>query len=110
MAAAGLFAIARPVNEAPATFASIVAVVLAIGVPLFPPAHAEIEPSIFAKMKLALCDGPPFGPTTGKSVAIVVIPGAAGVTCPVGPFAAEAGASFWFRMFTINDKGLPLPL
>ena len=101
-----------PVNEAPATFATIVAVVLAIGVPLFPPAHAEIEPSMFAKMKLAWCDGPPFRPTTWKSVAFVgLIPGARGVTCPVGPFAAEsAGALFWFGMFTINGSGLPLLL
>ena len=48
-----VFPIASPVNEAPATVASIVE--------LAPPFHAEIEPSRLAKMKSALA------PSTWKS-------------------------------------------
>src|SRR5271166_3572322 len=73
------FAIASPVKEAPATEAMMVA--------FGPPFHAEIEPSMFAKMKLA------FLPFRRKSVELVVIPGAFVLTCPVGPLVAELGAA-----------------
>ena len=54
-----------------------------------PPRHAEIEPSRLSKMKAALPLPPPL--LTWKSVLIVVTPGAAVLTCPVGPFASLGG-------------------
>src|SRR6516165_6883663 len=73
------FAIASPVNEAPATDVTMVA--------CGPPFHAEIEPSMFAKMKAASL------PLSGKSVGLVVIPGAFVFTWPVGPVVLGSGGA-----------------
>src|SRR5208337_1354550 len=77
------FAIASPVKEAPAPKALMVA--------FAPPFHAELEPSMLAKIKLASL------PLTGKSVGLVFIPGAFVCTWPVGPLVAMLGAAPpWF--------------
>src|SRR5271166_2394794 len=73
------FAIASPVKEAFGTVATMVA--------FGPPFHAEIEPSMFAKMKLASL------PLSGKSVGLVVIPGALVFTWPVGPLVVRLGGA-----------------
>src|SRR5262249_43706332 len=75
-----VFPIASPVNEAPATVASIG--------DLTPLVHGEIVPSRLSKMNCA------WDPSSWKSmVEFVVIPGAAGLTCPVGPLES-LGAAF----------------